>query len=208
MRRIFVKICGLRHAEHIAAAVEAGADALGFVFARSPRQLRVEQAAPLLAGVPAGIERIAVCRQPGPELLAALAELPLDWLQADAGWQPPEDLRARFLPALRDGPELAARLRALAPRSERVLVDAAGGGGTGQPADWRRVAAAAAGLPIILAGGLHAENVATAIAVVRPWGVDVSSGVELRRGQKDAQKIHDFVRAARTAHRLLPESRP
>ncbi len=200
--RLFIKICGLKEAEHIAAAVAAGADALGFVFARSPRQLSPAQAARLLEDVPEGVERIAVCRRPDAPLLRELARLPLDTLQADAGWQPPAELFCPFLPALSDSPRLAEQLCALADRYPRLLVDAAGGGGSGKAANWERIAPLAARFPLILAGGLQPGNVAQAIARVRPWGVDVSSGVERSRGLKDSQKIHDFVRAVRTAPSL------
>ncbi len=204
MTGLFVKICGLSTGEAVAAAVEAGADALGFVFATSPRQVDPERAARLLEAVPAGIERIAVFRQVRAELLDAVAALGFDTVQALQP-TPPEGLRCGYLPAFCDGPEL---LDALAPFPGRVVLDAVGGGGTGQRADWARAARAAPGRRLILAGGLCAANLEAAIRTVRPWGVDVSSGVERARGVKDPARIHAFIQTARAAARRLAEEHP
>jgi phosphoribosylanthranilate isomerase len=205
--RIFVKICGLNSGEAVNAAVAAGADAVGFVLAESPRQVDPAQAARLAARVPPGIIRVAVFRHPRePEVRAALAGFSPDWLQTDAedfdddkwGLSPFVPFVTR-LPVYRDVPGLdEARLR----REPRVLFEAAASG-AGQRANWQRAAALAQSTQLVLAGGLTPDNVGEAIAVVRPWGVDVSSGVEASRGVKDPAKIAAFVAAVRAAERAL-----
>ncbi len=193
---LFVKICGMTTPEAVAAAAEAGADAVGFVFADSPRRVDVARAGVLARGLPAGILRVAVFRHPDPELARSVREgFRPDWTQSDiadaaglAGG--PED----YLPVLRAGepwPDpLPARLLFEGPVS-----------GSGTVADWDEAARLARRAQVLLAGGLHPGNVAAAIEHVRPWGVDVSSGVEASRGIKDARKIHAFIAAARAAAR-------
>jgi len=200
-----VKICGLRTTEEVEAAVSAGATAVGFVFSPSVRQLSVEQARPLIEAVPHGVEAIAVFeRADDPGLLQAVLDLGVDGVQAVE--EPPGLSKAGvfFLRSVHDGPDLAGRLGepdvgTILSGSLRgcVLVDSAAGGGSGRVANWERIELEAAGHPIVLAGGLTPENVAAAIEIVRPIGVDVSSGVESMPGHKDAARIHAFVKAAR-----------
>ncbi len=200
MRRVFVKICGLRTADSVRAAIEAGADAVGFVFAPSPRRVTPEDAADLSALVPAGILRVAVMRHPLPEEWEEIATLVRpDWLQTEA-----RDFEALRLPAgtgalpvYRDMPGLDT---AAIAREDRALFEAAASG-AGQTPDWERARALAVVTRLVLAGGLHPDNVAEAIRRVRPWGVDVSSGVEAERGVKDAQKIAAFIAAVRGVER-------
>jgi phosphoribosylanthranilate isomerase len=206
MGRLWIKICGLKSREAIEAAATAGADAVGFVFhADSPRSLSVEEARELQHAVPAGIERVAVFLRPAQWLVDAIIEaIQPDRIQADAG-----DLAAlrlprgqAVLPVVRGG---AALPEPLPPRLlfEGVL------SGAGEKADWTRAALVARRTELVLAGGLDAGNVARAVRVVRPFGVDVSSGVESVRGVKDLNRIREFIGAARAAERApaVEESR-
>jgi phosphoribosylanthranilate isomerase len=200
MQRVFVKICGLSTAGSVRAAIEAGADAVGFVFAASPRRVTPEDAARLSSLVPAGILRVAVMRHPLAAEWERVADVVHpDWLQTEArdfsGLRLPASVTA--LPVYRDMAGLDA---AAIAREDRVLFEAAASG-TGETPDWERARALAAVTRLVLAGGLHPGNVAEAIRRVRPWGVDVSSGVEAERGVKDAVRIAAFIAAVRRAER-------
>ncbi len=200
--RVWVKICGLTTAESVRCAIEAGADAIGFVFASSPRRVTPEAAANLCALVPAGILRVAVMRQPLPEEWdEVMTRVRPDWLQTEArdfgALKLPSGVGA--LPVYRDGPGLDTAALA---REDRALFEASVSG-VGQAPDWGRARALAGQTHLVLAGGLAPENVGEAIRRVRPWGVDVSSGVEAERGLKDVAKIRAFVKAVRRAEREL-----
>jgi len=194
---LWIKICGLRTTAAIEAAAAAGADALGFVFHdASPRNLSLATARDLQRAVPPGVERVAVFLHPSQALVdAVLDAIAPDWLQTDAGDLPGLRLPAglRVMPVLRDDGAAAA-----AALPERVLFEGARSG-AGESADWTVAAAVARRTRLVLAGGLHAANVAAAVTAVRPFGVDVSSGVERERGLKDATLIRQFIRAARAA---------
>jgi phosphoribosylanthranilate isomerase len=193
---IFVKICGLRTAEAIEAAVEAGADALGFVFAASPRRVSVAEAKELTRGIPPGVLRVAVMHHPTQQEWDAVARgFEPDWLQTDSQDFADLDIGAevRPLPVYRDRTDLDTDAIAA---EERVLFEAPASG-QGQRADWDRAAELAARTRLMLAGGLTPDNVGSAIVQVRPWGVDVSSGVERRRGEKDPERIAAFIQAVR-----------
>lgn len=206
--RVTIKICGLTESDGVAAAVDAGADAIGFVFAASPREVSPAQAARLLAGIPSHISKVAVFRIPDAKILTEVLTLPFDVIQAADGWQGASHLPrgVRFLPSLADGEALLPRVLAAMhrqPMAGPVHVDAPGGGGLGVLADHCRIAAVAWRYPVILAGGLSADNIAEAIASVRPVGVDVSSGVESSRGVKDCRLITEFITVVReTCDRL------
>ncbi|EKP95658.1 phosphoribosylanthranilate isomerase [Thermaerobacter subterraneus] len=286
---LWIKICGLRDAATARAALQAGADALGFVFAPSPRQVDPATVARIVAGLPrelplergpAGAGRAGSAGDFGPRpalvgvfVNASLAEILVVARQAglthvQLHGDEPEDLvaalQAEGLRVIRavaaaargaaggtaaaagrgaavahgtvaaaseatgtcsqddpgetagtggaghssaaattagegESPELQ---QALVTRADRVLLDAAlpgQRGGTGQRADWAAAAWLARRRPLILAGGLNPENVAEAVRAVRPWGVDVSSGVERARGVKDPERIARFIAAARAA---------
>lgn len=193
---LLVKICGLRSPDAVAAAVEAGADALGFVFAESPRRVTPDEAARLCHGLPDGILRVAVMRHPRAEEWEEVQSgFRPDWLQTDADDFDALDLDAnvRAMPVYRDTPALDEQAAAQVPQ---LLFEAADSG-RGQKPDWQRAARLAQSTRLMLAGGLDPDNVAAAIAAVRPWGVDVSSGVESSRGVKDSARIAAFVAAAR-----------
>jgi phosphoribosylanthranilate isomerase len=193
----FVKICGINSEAAAAAALEAGADALGFVFAESPREVTPEHARRLAADVPASVKRVAVLRHPPRALVERVLEVfAPDWLQTDAddlaGLALPSGCAA--LPVYRDG-------RPPQSPPARLLFEGARSG-SGRPADWEEARSLAARTQLILAGGLAAANVADAIRYVRPWGVDVSSGVEKRRGEKDPRLIHEFVARVRATREV------
>jgi phosphoribosylanthranilate isomerase len=210
---IRVKVCGLRTATAVQAATLAGVQAIGFVFASSPRKISLKLAAELLPMIPEHIERVAVFRSPDPSLLLKVLELPIDTVQADALWVERTPLPGGFhvLPVVPDGERLSWRAKGAVRAIPvgrfsglgDVLVDSAAGGGSGQPANWSRVRECAAERAVVLAGGLTAENVSRAVAAVRPVAVDVSSGVESRPGLKDPDKIWRFVEAVRAIEEKL-----
>jgi phosphoribosylanthranilate isomerase len=197
---LWIKICGLTTPEAIDAAVQAGANAVGFVFHHaSPRNLEPAAAAELSRAVPAGVERVAVFLHPLQSLVdEVLAIVAPDWVQADAedfvGLSLP--IGQRVLPVLRSGTLRTATLEASGSKAS-------------SSADWSVAAGIARRTELVLAGGLDARNVADAVRTVRPFGVDVSSGVERDRGVKDPMRIREFVRAASEAARALsPEESP
>lgn len=191
---MFVKICGMNSAEAVDAAVAAGADALGFVFAPSVRQITPEAAARLAERVPKHVLRVAVMRHPTPAQWAQVVSgFAPDWVQTDA-----EDLAALELPA--DCAALPVYRDGRAPDAgkmpARLLFEGAVSG-SGRTADWDAAARLGRGAELVLAGGLHTDNVGRAIERVRPWGVDVSSGVERERGTKDPRLIEAFIARVR-----------
>ena len=192
---MFVKICGITTLPAAEAAVAAGADALGFVFAPSAREITPERAAALCAGLPRTVTRVAVLRHPAASHWRRVLEVfAPDWVQTDAADLQDIELPAgcTALPVYRNGSVPAAG----EPLPTRLLFEGAVSG-SGRPADWDEARRVAARTELMLAGGLDAYNVADAIRRVRPWGVDVSSGVEQRRGEKDPAKIKDFVARVR-----------
>ncbi len=210
-----VKLCGMRTPEDVLVAAEAGADLLGLVFAPSPRQVTLEEAAELC--------RVVRRRHNAPRLVGLFVDASLEEIVTIAGMleldvvqlhgnESPEFLQALAWPVIkavrvRPGETVDAVRARVAPYFVRepvplaVLLDAYHPrlpGGTGRTLDWALAAALAQEFPVILAGGLRPETVAEAIEAVRPLGVDVSSGIE-RGGKKDPAAIHAFVAAARAA---------
>lgn len=207
-----VKICGIRDTEALDAAVEAGADYIGFVFfPPSPRAVTAAQAGALSARHAGGPVRVGLFVDPTDDLLAAtLAEAPLGMIQLHGEETPSRAaaIRARFgLPVMKalgiGAPEDLAAIEAFAPVVDRFLFDAKpppGGplpGGNAQPFEWRLMAGHAIPKPWLLAGGLMPDNVAEAIRTAQAPGVDVSSGVESARGVKDPALIRTFIAAAK-----------
>lgn len=191
---MWIKICGLSTADAVEAAVAAGADAIGFVFAPSKRQVSVAQAAALSQSVPKRVARVAVMKHPSQALLDEVcATVRPDIVQTDvrdlAELRVPKEVMV--LAVVRDG-ESVVELPA------RILYEGQVSG-SGATADWSAAHRLAARTQLVLAGGLNLANVAEAIATVRPFGVDVSSGVESAPGVKDVDKIEGFIRAARHA---------
>jgi phosphoribosylanthranilate isomerase len=216
MRRVLVKLCGLNTPAAVEAALAAGADALGFVLAPSPRQVTLAQAERLLARVPGTVEAVAVFARPTLEELERALALPFAAVQVEAGTPLPTLRPGRFALAVwRDGPELdALALPAPPPSGSQpslrgaVVLDGPRGGGQGLLADRARAARLARRARLVLAGGLTPENVAASIAAVRPFAVDASSGLERERGHKDPARIAAFVRAVRAAEAELPSEEP
>ncbi len=193
---MFVKICGLTTSESVAAAVAAGADAVGFVFADSVRQVDPEQAAELATNLPAGTAKVAVMLHPSPAYWDTVRDVfKPDWLQTDAADFAALDVPDNIgrLPVYRDNVDLDAENIDL---PEHLLFEGKRSG-QGEQADWDRAAVIARRSCVLLAGGLTPDNVTEAITRVHPWGVDVSSGVESSPGVKDPDKIRAFIEAAR-----------
>lgn len=200
------KICGITRIEDALAAARAGADAIGLVFySKSPRAVTATQAKAIIAALPPFVTTVGLfVDATDAELTEILAAVPLDVLQFH-GDESPEFCSGYgrpYLKALRvkPGDDVAAAMARYAEAAGILLDTYVEGvpGGTGEAFDWSLVPRDSS-QPIILAGGLDAENVAAAIAQVRPYGVDVSGGVEQSKGIKDAGKIHAFVRAVRAA---------
>lgn len=192
---LWVKICGLTTPDAVVAAVDAGADAIGFVFAPSKRQVTPQRARELSAGVPKRVARVAVMQHPTQAMLdAVLTTFAPDIVQTDI-----EDLAVVRIPAAVMITPVVRAGRALPPALPRRLLFEGPVSGTGEVADWQGAGDIARETQLILAGGLNAANVGEAIARVRPFGVDVSSGVERAPGVKDVDKIREFVRVARAA---------
>jgi phosphoribosylanthranilate isomerase len=198
-----VKICGITNPEDALAAVEAGADALGFVFfLGSPRCISPEQAAVIIRRLPPFVQTVGLFVNEEPATVNLVADrCGLDLVQLH-GEETPDyctAVRRRIIKAFRvkDASSLdeLSNYRVAAP-----LLDAwspSAHGGTGTTFNWDIAAAAAASQAIILAGGLTPENVAGAIAAVRPYAVDVSSGVESAPGKKDAGLVSRFIRSCK-----------
>jgi phosphoribosylanthranilate isomerase len=191
---MWIKICGLTTPAAVAAALEAGVDAVGFVFAPSVRRVTPEFAAHLAQPARGRVRCVAVTRQPlQAEVDAILQVFAPDMLQGDAA-----DLQALRLPAGLARLPVLRGLPAAPAVPPRVLFEGAVSG-SGQLADWSAAAALAQRTELVLAGGLSRGNVAAAIDAVRPFGVDVSSGVEERPGMKSPAAIMEFVRVVRAA---------
>ncbi len=204
-----IKICGITREEDALAAVDAGADALGFVFVPgTPRFIEPGRAAAIVRGLPPFVSRVGLFVNAAPELIeATLAEVGLDTVQLH-GDEAPEVgrsllRRVRVIQAFRvQGPETLHRLPEHRESTHAWLLDAyvpGASGGTGARFDWTlAVQARDLGHPLILAGGLKPENIADAVHQVRPFAVDVSSGVESAPGRKDPEKVRQLIAAARS----------
>lgn len=206
-----VKICGITHYDDALAAIEAGADLLGFNFyTKSSRYIDPLSAARLVGAIRARrapVQLVGVFVNSSLEEIATIMdECGIDLAQL-CGDEPPETLVAlngRAFKALRpqDSADLARHLQRYHPKtgSPAYLVDAyrpGEYGGTGQQADWTLARSLAESYPVLLAGGLTPENVAEAIRQVHPWGVDVASGVEESPGRKDPARLAAFVKTAK-----------
>jgi len=199
-----IKICGITNLEDAAAAVQAGADALGFVFSdSSPRHVGVSQAANIIRELPPLVSKVGVfVDSPADFIESAARESGLDTLQFH-GDEPPEFCRLFSLKTIK-----AFRVRDAASLAEITTFHTSAWlldsfvpglrGGSGACFNWDLARDSKShGRPIILAGGLTPDNIASAIAHVRPYGVDVSSGVELKPGIKDHAKLKAFIEKAR-----------
>ena len=203
-----IKICGITNLDDARSAIEAGADLLGFNFyAKSPRYIMPEQAREIAAQIQSGGHGpllVGVFVNSTLEEIRSILEIaPIDLAQlhGDESVHVVEQLHGRGFKALRPKSEAEAEIDAEwfaphGPNAPVLLVDAYRKdqyGGTGHVADWSIATKLAQQYPILLAGGLTPDNVAEAIRQVRPWGVDVASGVEVTPGKKDAEKMRMFV---------------
>jgi phosphoribosylanthranilate isomerase len=199
---MFVKICGITSEQDALVAVAMGADALGFIFAPSSRQVAVGAIAEIVRRIPPEILTVGVFRDSLPErVVEVVSQAGLRAAQLH-GRETPEEVAyvSERVPLVIKAFAVGARpLSDLgAYRADAFLVDAPDPG-SGQVFDWRLVENIPRSRRLILAGGLNPDNVAEAIRLVRPWGVDVSTGVESAPGKKDARLIRSFVQAARAA---------
>jgi len=203
---LFVKICGMTNAEDARVAVEAGADAIGLIFVpETPRFVEFEVARAMAATVPAHVKRVGVFVDMSVEEMNRVAgEVPLDLVQLHSD-MPVESARRIDVPFIKvtrvRGAIDVDRLKTY--KAAAYLLDTyveGAHGGTGKAFDWGlALPVVEAGLPVLLSGGLTPENVAEAVRRVRPYGVDVASGVEARPGVKDHDKVRAFIANAREA---------
>lgn len=219
---IWIKICANTSLEDALVAARAGADALGFVFAPSPRRVTIAEVAAITPRLPATIEKIGVFVDAAlEEIVSAVQACGLTGVQLhfDAAPQLPAQLRERLGPQLRllrvihfDAQSAQQHTAQIAEYArdrhvDAVLVDSrtlGAAGGAGVAFDWAEARKALfqnteAGKHLVAAGGLNPVNVAEAIAALCPWGVDVATGVEAAPGRKDVAKVREFVRRARAA---------
>lgn len=200
-----VKICGLMEKEHIRAAVDAGVDAVGFVFAPSRRRVTVEQARELASKVPSHVLKIGVfVNATQKDLLHAFREVPLDYVQYH-GEETDDFIQKISLPSIKvvsvRGDEEIKKTTCF--KSDYVLFDTPGidfRGGSGKTFDWSVIEDIPIKNRLILAGGLHTGNVLQAIRQVNPYMVDVSSGVEVNR-RKDTNLIREFIKTVKEQER-------
>ena len=213
---MWIKICANTSLVDAQLAAEAGADAVGFVFAPSPRRVTAHQVAAITPHLPANLEKIGVFVDAGlDEICATVRTSGLTGVQLHSNGGPdlPALLRAQFGPRLRIlrvvhfGPDAGVQAKEIAadPHIDAILVDsrtATAVGGTGITFDWtvaRESIFANRSAKLIAAGGLTPENVRDAVTTLRPWGVDVVSGVEAVPGRKDPARVLAFIAAARSS---------
>ncbi len=209
-----VKICGITDVSHARAAIEAGADLIGVVFAPSPRQVTPKKAREIAAAVKKyNVPVVGVfVNMPAATVNRVASSCGLDWVQlsGDESWEYCQQIEKPLIKAIHVSPkwderELLAHLedgeQQLDSRPPVYLLDTlveGKYGGTGQAFAWQIAKRAVAKYPVIIAGGLHPGNVGRVVSRLRPWGVDVSSGVE-SEGVKDVDKIKAFIQAVRSA---------
>ncbi|UVJ39105.1 phosphoribosylanthranilate isomerase [Arthrobacter sp. CJ23] len=197
---MFVKVCGLSTAESVQAAVDAGADAVGFVLTASPREVTPEQVRGLLPGVPDGVVAVGVFRhEPAADAVATARAAGLEWVQLH-GHRTAEDVTTVHDAGMRliRAVTMGAAAEEFGDLGEEVFLIDAAVPGSGESWDYASVQAKGlGGRKWLLAGGLAPDNVAQAAEAAGAWGVDVSSGVESSRGVKDLALVSAFVKAAK-----------
>lgn len=230
----WVKICGITNLEDAQQAVDAGADALGFVFyEKSPRNISSEAAREIAAKLPSNIEKVGVFVRPFQSAITIVEEVGLTAVQAHYGLNGDSTIAhqgelkaitcltkmyvAFPMERLLEAPDrMAVTLSSLFMSSElmpnhinTIFLDSGTAqhpGGTGKPFDWERAAPVVVkmkkDLKVVIAGGLSSSNVADAIHILKPWGVDVSSGVEAHPGKKDPSKVRAFIAAVKKADQV------
>ncbi len=211
---LIVKICGIRTPEILEAAIEGGADMVGFAhFARSPRHVDLETLTELISLARGRVETAVFLVNPDNSCVMEIAALSPDWIQLHGPETPHrvetirDEAGIAILKAIPIGnADDVAHVKDFADVADRLLLDAKAPkgadrpGGHGVPFDWTLLKSLDPDLPFMLSGGLTPETVGAAIKATRPMGVDVSSGVETAPGEKDAGLIRAFIEAARAAH--------
>jgi phosphoribosylanthranilate isomerase len=224
----WVKICGITNLEDAMIAVDAGADALGFVFyERSPRRINAESAREIIARVPEGVEKFGVFVDGSPEQICELADqvgltaLQLHRTGISAKQGAVRDARSSSqrkvfsvwpVPLLFDEEgrfEGVMWFQETGSEIDGIFLDSGNSktpGGTGRVFDWAKIASDLPWLTktfkVVVAGGLNPANVGDAMRILHPWGVDVASGVEVRPGKKDPEKVRAFISAVREADKV------
>jgi len=215
---IVIKICGIKTESVLDAAIDAGADMVGFVhFVRSPRHLDIDRLGALVSRARGQVETCVLLVNPDNSCVVEVAALAPDWIQLHGPETPHrvETIRAEAgVPVMKAVPigsaEDVKHIAAFVQAADRILLDAKPPkgaerpGGHGVTFDWGLLKALDPELSFMLSGGLTPENVGEAIRAVRPSGVDVSSGVEKLPGQKDPGLVRDFIARAREAAAALP----
>lgn len=199
---MFVKICGVTSAADATVAAKAGADAVGLVLSRSSRRIGLEEAAAIAACLPPETAAVAVVADMRPEeVLSAVSVLRVGAVQLH-GHEPPEEvawISERVPTVIKAVPAGSHDLAEVAEWGASIILVDSARPGSGERFDWASLPALPPGKKVMLAGGLNSANVSEAIALVHPWGVDVSSGVEASPGRKDERKVRAFIAAAKLA---------
>lgn len=207
---IFVKICGITTEDDALLAIALGADAVGFLFAPSPRQIAVDRARDIARRLPREVLTVGVFRDEHPDRVVEIVQragLGAAQLHGHESAEQTRAVRSRLPFVIKALPAGHPGLTDIASYGADVVHVEGDNPGSGEVFDWSLAEdAPKAGHRVLLAGGLHAGNVAEAIGWVRPWGVDVSTGVEREPGRKDPIKLREFIDAARAAHAALPAS--
>ncbi|MCC6483454.1 MAG: phosphoribosylanthranilate isomerase [Armatimonadetes bacterium] len=199
-----VKICGITNLQDAQAAVEAGADALGFVFAESPRRISPESARDIIRRLPPFVQAVGVFVGEDPDASTIAAACSLDAVQLHSGYSLPYVRRIadrRIVLGIRVKNEASLQDVPGVEHACAILLDAfvpEAAGGSGKTFDWELARQAdRLGKPVIVSGGLTVDNVESAVRQMRPYAVDVSSGVESRPGVKDPEKVRLFIERAK-----------
>ena len=207
---MFVKICGITNEDDALLAVAMGADAVGFIFAASPRRVHPEAVRDIVRRLPHDVITVGVFRNERPErVVEVVHRTGLKGAQLHGGELPAEVRAVRerlpfVIQALPAGDARLAEAGAGPGSADVVLIDSSAPG-SGTVFDWSLAEGAPDGVRLLLAGGLNPDNVEQAIRQVRPWGVDVASGVEASPGHKDATKVRLFVEVAKRVGQALEE---
>jgi phosphoribosylanthranilate isomerase len=207
---VFVKICGITNEDDALLAVAMGADAVGFIFAASPRRVHPETVRDILKRLPHDVLTVGVFRNERPErVVEVVNRTGLKGAQLHGGELPADVQAVRerlpfVIQALPAGDARLAHAGAGPGSADVVLIDSPEPG-SGTVFDWSMAEGAPDGVRLLLAGGLNPDNVEHAIRKVRPWGVDVGSGVEAAPGRKDATKVRLFVEVAKRVGDTLDE---
>ena len=207
---MFVKVCGVTNEDDALLAVAMGADALGFVFAPSPRQVHPEVVRDILKRLPHDTLTIGVFRNETPErIIDVVTRTGLKGVQLHGGETAADvrlvRLRVPFVIQALPAGDVRLAGAGLGPEAADVVLVDSPAPGSGEVFDWSLAEGAPDGVRLLLAGGLNPDNVEAAIRKVRPWGVDSASGTEASPGKKDATKVRLFVARAKEAGKALEE---